>query len=49
MKPLPDIVILDFCEWLRQRLDADDTQSVTLLDMIVGDGNAREYLQEYAH
>lgn len=49
MNPLPDIVVLDFCEWLKHKIDADKTRSVSLLDILIGDGNGDGYLRKYAH
>jgi len=49
MNPLPDIIVLDFCEWLKHKLDIDVTRTITWLDILVDNDNTSRYLQDYAY
>lgn len=48
MNALPDIVVLDFCEWLNRRLKYTDGERALTLDILVGNGNNRHQLEYYA-
>ena len=47
MNSLPDIIVLDFCEWLSQQLK-NNSDRPTTLDIIIGSGNNQQRLKEYA-
>lgn len=49
MEPVPDIVVLDFCEWLNSKFKNTDVESPLILDVLLGNGNNRFQLEEYAH
>ena len=49
MNSLPDMVVLDFCEWLNQQLNNNVNDRPPILDIFMGNGNNRYLLEEYAH
>lgn len=48
MISLPDIIVLDFCEWLNKQFKKGESQSPNILGVIIGNGNNRYLLKEYA-
>ena len=48
MNSLPDIIVLDFCEWLNKQFKKGESQSPNILGVIIGNGNNRYLLKEYA-
>lgn len=48
MNPVPDIIVLDFCEWLKREFRKSEDQGLLSLDIIMGNGNYRFSLTEYA-
>lgn len=48
MNPLSDIVVLDFCEWLKFKIDTKEMQLATPLDMFIVNKNTNGFLQKYA-
>lgn len=49
MISLPDIVVLDFCEWLNNELTNTVGERPSILDIFMSKGNNRYQLEEYAH
>lgn len=49
MNPLPNIVVLDFCEWLNQQLKYNVNERPPILDILMSNGNNRYQLEKYAH
>ena len=49
MNSLPDIVVLDFCEWLNQQFHNNVNERPPILDILMSNGNNRYRLEEYAH
>lgn len=49
MNPLPDIVVLDFCEWLKNKLKLTEGERPSTLDIFMCSWNNYDYLKEYAH
>lgn len=48
MISVPDIIVLDFCEWLNKQFKKGENQTPLILDVIIGNGNNRYLLKEYA-
>lgn len=48
MNSLPDIVVLDFCEWLNKRLMNNVGERPSIMDIFMSHGNNRYQLEEYA-
>ena len=48
MISVPDIIVLDFCEWLNKQFKKGENQTPLILDVIIGNGNNRYVLKEYA-
>lgn len=49
MNPVPNIIVLDFCEWLNQKFELYDDDRPSIMDLLVGNGNNRFRLEDYAH
>lgn len=49
MNALPDIVVLDFCEWLNKRLMNNLDERSSILEILMSNGNDKYLLREYAH
>lgn len=48
MNPVPDIIVLDFCEWLNKKFEKTEIQTPLILDVLIGNGNNRYLLKDYA-
>ena len=48
MNPLSSMIVLDFCEWLKNRIEATDDQSdVDIIELVLND-EYRSYLKKYS-
>lgn len=47
MNPIPNIVVIDFCEWLMERMTNDDVNQISPLDLMIDSDNF-EILDTYS-
>lgn len=48
MNSLPDIIVLDFCEWLNTQFGKNYNERPLILDILMSNGNNKHRLEEYA-